>query len=120
MDRLFTVDEARALMPEVRRRAADFITRRADLAELAAAVREGRSDKGGLAEVKAGEAWLAESLSWFTAQGIQVKGWAPLLVDFPCVLDGEDVLLCWIEGEPELAWYHRVDLGFPGRRPLPA
>jgi len=27
-------------------------------------------------------------------------------------------LLCWLEGDPDLAWYHRVDLGFAGRRPL--
>jgi hypothetical protein len=29
------------------------------------------------------------------------------------------VLLCWLESEPELAWYHRLDLGFAGRRRLP-
>ena len=53
------------------------------------------------------------------AEGIEVKGWAPVLVDFPAVLDGQDVLLCWLEGEPALEWYHRVDLGFAGRRRLP-
>jgi hypothetical protein len=29
------------------------------------------------------------------------------------------VLLCWLEGEEELAWYHHVGLGFAGRRRLP-
>jgi hypothetical protein len=29
------------------------------------------------------------------------------------------VLYCWLEGEPELGWYHRTDLGFAGRRRLP-
>jgi arsenite methyltransferase len=28
------------------------------------------------------------------------------------------VLLCWLEGDPKLSWYHRLDLGFAGRRPL--
>jgi hypothetical protein len=28
------------------------------------------------------------------------------------------VLLCWLEGDPELVWFHRADLGFAGRRPL--
>jgi hypothetical protein len=28
------------------------------------------------------------------------------------------VLLCWLEGDRELAWYHRLDTGFAGRRPL--
>ena len=46
------------------------------------------------------------------------RGLAPLLVDFPSELDGTDVLLCWLEGDRALEWYHRADLGFAGRRPL--
>jgi hypothetical protein len=34
-------------------------------------------------------------------------------------MDGVPVLLCWLEGDEELAWYHRADLGFLGRRRLP-
>jgi hypothetical protein len=49
---------------------------------------------------------------------VQVKGFAPLLLDFPMRHDGRDLLLCWLEGERELAWYHDVAHGFPGRRPL--
>jgi hypothetical protein len=41
-----------------------------------------------------------------------------VLVDFPAVIDGHDVLLCWLEGEPDLGWYHPTELGFPGRRRL--
>jgi hypothetical protein len=41
------------------------------------------------------------------------------LVDFPAVVDGETVFLCWRSDESELAWYHPVEEGFPGRRPLP-
>jgi hypothetical protein len=119
MDRLFTLDEARALLPEVRRHADELISVRADLAELAAALRHGRaSPLGGLPEAKALEARVHELLGWFGSEGIEVKGFAPLLVDFPSELDGEPVLLCWLEGEAELGWYHRPEYGFAGRRPL--
>ena len=117
---LFTIEQARALLPDVLDRAAEIITVRADLAELAAAISAGgESPLGSVPEAKALEARLHEHLTWFSTAGLELKGWAPVLVDFPSVLDGHDVLLCWLEGEPELAWYHRVELGFPGRRRLP-
>jgi len=71
-------------------------------------------------DAKALEARLHEQLGWFGTEGIQVKGWAPLLVDFPSTLEGYDVLLCWLEGEVVLDWYHRIEHGFPGRRRIPA
>lgn len=115
----FTLAEARALMPEVHERAAELQPLRADLAELGAAVQANRSQvEGGVPELKSLEARLHEALGWFTEHGIQVKGIAPLLIDFPAVADGQHILLCWLEGEDELAWYHRPDLGFMGRRPL--
>lgn len=40
------------------------------------------------------------------------------LIDFPSVIDGEEAYLCWRLGEPEVAYWHRRDEGFPGRRPL--
>ena len=39
--------------------------------------------------------------------------------DFHLTGDGVDVLLCWLEGDRALDWYHRADLGFAGRRRLP-
>ncbi|GLW11026.1 hypothetical protein Misp01_61540 [Microtetraspora sp. NBRC 13810] len=119
MERIFTIEEARALMPDVLARAEEFVAIRADMSELAHDLRRGeRSPIGGLAEAKAFEARMDEILGWFDEQGIEVKGVAPLLVDFPAELDGVPVRLCWLEGDAELAWYHRTDLGFPGRRPL--
>lgn len=120
MGRHFSYADAAALMPEVRRTAAEIIEARAELAELSAAISGGKpSPLGGVAEVKALEARLHELLSWFSANGIEVKGAAPIIIDFPATLLGADVLLCWLEGEDELAWYHRPDLGFLGRRRLP-
>lgn len=120
MDRTFTLDEARALLPELREVAADVVAVRADLVELQTALSQGESSSlGGRAEVKALEARLSELLSWFPAQGLQVRGWAPLLLDFPSYLDGEEILLCWLEGDDAIAWYHRPEHGFAGRRRLP-
>lgn len=117
MEKRFTLAEARSLMPEVQRRAAEYVGLRADYAEAGAAVRAGRAETvGGLAEAKSLEARMHEELAWFPAQGIQVKGVAPLLIDFPALADGQEILLCWLEGESELAWYHAVELGFMGRR----
>ena len=58
-------------------------------------------------------------LGWFSAEGLDLKGIAPLLLDFPAELDGDTVLLCWLEGERELRWYHKPEHGFAGRRPIP-
>jgi hypothetical protein len=117
MQRTFTIDEARALMPQVRQRAARIIDLRATLTE-ARAHRRADVAAPALPELKAMEAHLQEALDWFPEQGIQVKGFAPLLIDFPADLDGEPVLLCWLENEPELDWYHPLMLGFMARRPL--
>lgn len=50
--------------------------------------------------------------------GAQLKDVALGLVDFPCQLDSELVLLCWQFGEPEVAFWHREGEGFAGRRSL--
>lgn len=114
---LFTLAEARDLMPEVQRRAGRYVDLRADFAEASAAARADHPPRpGGLAELKSLEARVHEELEWFRSRDIQVKGVAPLLIDFPAVADGRDVLLCWLEGEPALGWYHPVELGFMGRR----
>lgn len=107
------------MMPEVRARADELVATRADLAELSHSLRSGdESPLGGKPEAKALEARIDEHIEWFNEQGIEVKGVAPLLVDFPAELDGVSVRLCWLEGEHELGWYHRSELGFLGRRQL--
>lgn len=118
--RRFTVPEARQVLRGLRGCLAELVALRADATELAAAVLAGgRSPLGGRAELKAAEARLAELVAQVQATEVQVKGLAPLLLDFPAELDGVPVLLCWLEGDPDLGWYHREDLGFAGRRPLP-
>lgn len=120
MDRLFTPAEARDLLPSIIEQARQLIDARADLAEIGYERDRGMpSPLGGLAEMKAMGARIEEIMSTWTGQGLEVKGIAPVLLDFPAELDGRSVRLCWVEGEPELGWYHRTELGFPGRRPLP-
>ena len=41
------------------------------------------------------------------------------LVDFPAVIDGEEVLLCWRSDEPAVSFYHGPDAGYAGRQPIP-
>lgn len=118
---LFTVDEARAELARLLPVLDEIVRLRAEHAELRAAVDGGRtSPLGGLPELKGATARLDELLTRVQATGAELKGIAPLLLDFPSELDGTDVLLCWLEGDRSLAWYHRTDLGFAGRRPLPA
>ena len=112
---LFTVEEAREVLAELRPVLDELVAVRADAAEAAAAVRAGERR---LPEVKAHEARLDELMTTVQQTGVELKGWAPLLLDFPADIDGVPVLLCWLEGDEELGWYHRADLGFPGRRRL--
>ncbi|HEX4224086.1 MAG TPA: DUF2203 domain-containing protein [Pseudonocardiaceae bacterium] len=118
---LFTVAEARAELEKLRPVLDELVATRADAAELAASLAVGGtpSPLGGLPELKAAQARLDDLMTTVQQTGAELKGFAPLLVDFPADLDGADVLLCWLEGDAELAWYHRVELGFAGRRPLP-
>jgi hypothetical protein len=118
---LFTLAEARSEITRLRPVLDEIVGVRADVVELAAALGDGGTPTtlGGLPEWKAAEARLNELMTEVQQTGAELKGLAPLLIDFPADLDGVPVLLCWLEGDPELAWYHRLDLGFAGRRRLP-
>ena len=119
MDRTFTPAEANDLLPEARQRLERVVGMTRELHELARAVNAGESGQGGVPEAKALEARIDEALGWFREEGIQVKGIAPALLDFPAELDGETVLLCWREGEDEITTYHPLETGYLGRQPLP-
>jgi hypothetical protein len=71
------------------------------------------------AEVDAVARRLAHLVDEITSHGAQVKDPDSGLIDFPALHHGETVLLCWQLGEEEIAWWHRMDDGFAGRRPLP-
>lgn len=124
--KLFTIEEANALLPSVReilqkiRRSRRRLSAFRHEAKLAA---EGAEQGGGGMEngVK-----YAIFLTNFTAElseledlGVQLKDFDRGLVDFPSLREGRVVLLCWQLGEgDELEWWHDMDAGFGGRTPL--
>lgn len=124
--KLFTLEEANALLPSVRESLQKIQRCRRRLgafrseAKLAA---EGAELGGGGME---GGAFYAIILTNFTAEisqlealGVQLKDFDRGLVDFPSLRDGRVVLLCWQLGEgEEVEWWHDMDAGFAGRTPL--
>ncbi|TFE26348.1 DUF2203 domain-containing protein [Cohnella luojiensis] len=55
----------------------------------------------------------------FARKGVLLKMINPGLIDFPSVLEGEDILICWKEGEERITHYHGWHDGFMGRKQLP-
>jgi hypothetical protein len=124
--KIFTVQEANALLPDVRtivgkiQRAHRRLSRYRDDAKKAA---EGAERGGG--GVANGVAYatiltqLTTQLTELEELGVQLKDFERGLVDFPSLREGRVVLLCWQLGEgDELEWWHDVDAGFAGRTPL--
>ncbi|NNN06185.1 MAG: DUF2203 domain-containing protein [Elusimicrobia bacterium] len=125
--KLFTVEEAEALIPELERifSAVAELAARAEAKALALRRRDerGESDPAAAAIERAQIQFLAQSaderLREVVELGAVPKGVAPALVDFPHRLGGRDVYLCWRLGEKRLTHYHGFDEGFSERRPLP-
>jgi hypothetical protein len=61
-----------------------------------------------------------DALEEIDAIGVQVKDLDTGLLDFPCLLEGETVLLCWKRGEERIEFWHRIEDGFAGRQPIDA
>ena len=124
--KVFTVQEANALLPDVRKivgkiqRAHRKLSHYREDAKKAseAAERGGGGFPNGVAYASDLLA-LTAKLSELEDLGVQLKDFERGLVDFPSLRDGRVVLLCWQLGEgDELEWWHDVDAGFAGRTPL--
>ncbi len=61
---------------------------------------------------------LRDSVAEIDAIGVQVKDLDTGLLDFPCRVDDEIVLLCWRMGETAIEHWHTMDAGFKGRQPV--
>ena len=62
---------------------------------------------------------FSELIQTFVDEGIFVKGFEEGLVDFPAVRkNGEEVFLCWKDGEDDISFWHTLNGGFRGRRPV--
>jgi hypothetical protein len=59
-----------------------------------------------------------DSLAEIDSIGVQVKDLEQGLLDFPSLMDGKVVLLCWKLGEPAITHWHTEEEGFAGRKPL--
>lgn len=130
--RHFTPEEANAALVEVRPLVEQLVRgRREHVAALARQEELERKIKGNggaippaeLAGAAADVDAIARRLTWLVDEigdrGAQVKDLDEGLIDFPALRGGETVLLCWRFGEDEIRYWHRVEDGFAGRRPLP-
>ena len=61
---------------------------------------------------------VRDAVAEIHAIGVQVKDLDIGLLDFPCEIEGEIILLCWKYGEKGISWYHSVEAGFAGRKPI--
>ena len=131
VNREFTLEEANAAVDELRPVVARMVEHGR---KLAAAQREQRalvtriagnggdmqpSDLRELGETIQREAdAVAACADEINGAGAQIKSLEEGLLDFPSRRDGEEVLLCWKLGEGEIEYWHGVDEGFAGRKPI--
>jgi hypothetical protein len=121
--RPFTLRRANHALVLVRKVVADVVTKYRELSEFRAAL--GRIDDADdiTAErdrLKAGSDACVEMLNRLYRElldvGCILKDWRIGLVDFPAVLDGRRVWLCWRLGEAEVAWWHELNDGYANRK----
>jgi hypothetical protein len=126
--RLFTVDEANALLPTVRtlaemirenilqlRNQSQAIVRHEHLDPDSRDFMDRLQKNPAIAELVAAVKSCVEQIQSY---GCICKGVEQGLIDFPCLLGAEVVFLCWQLGEPTVGHWHRIEDGFAGRRPL--
>lgn len=126
--RYFTIEQARARLPEVRRVFALCKDIRGKAKGHVETLRRLEGDPRGNAAQAAIEhgqveflaGCLEHALKGLEEFGVLLKGIDPGLVDFPHhMADGSEVYLCWREGEDDITHYHSISEGFAGRKPLP-
>lgn len=128
MPPLYTVEKANATLPLVRRIVEDIVLNHQRWRErilefdlLASSVRADAPD-GRATDLEREAQALARDIDAFERElaslGIALKDRRLGLIDFPAVIDGREVWLCWRLGEPDIRFYHELDEGFGGRKPL--
>jgi hypothetical protein len=124
-DKHFTVNEARSLLPDLKRKFQELHDLR-DAIKVGAPRHEEARQKsegnggGGEQAVSYLEANVRfqEILGEIGEMGVQVKDVQRGLVDFPHMKDGNEVFLCWQLGEATLSFWHEIEAGFAGRKLL--
>jgi hypothetical protein len=131
--RIFTVEQANACLPLVRRIAADMVALSRELIERRRSLDRlmaGRQPSGGdfygdeVAQIQQELLKDAQRLEGYweelTQLGAEPKDAPQGLVDFPARIEGRLVYLCWKYDEPEILFWHELEAGFAGRQPLTA
>jgi hypothetical protein len=130
--RKYTVDEANRALPEVRRLVERIVDIMPALPEMHESVRiaELKANREGAGEaqqeqlaaevssLRAAEMAVAVALRSLEAMDVTLKDASTGLVDFLGEREGEVVELCWRLGEENVANWHRIGEGYPGRKPL--
>ena len=140
MSRFYDIDEANAAIPELDGIVGLLGEQRAELVRLRDEVLERGGGSGAPAAVSGpgttGEAstsndlrlirlrmqglidQMAAGVARIDALGLTLRDIERGLVDFPALVSGRQVWLCWRQGETEIGWWHELDTGFDGRRVL--
>ena len=123
----FTVEQANATLPLVKRIVDDIVAQHRlwheKLLEIDLVAASGRASDAELAERLAREAQvIAREIETFRRElvslGIQLKDARLGLIDFASTMGERPILLCWRLGEPEVQFWHDPEAGFAGRQPL--
>ncbi|HET9408537.1 MAG TPA: DUF2203 domain-containing protein [Candidatus Sulfotelmatobacter sp.] len=131
-DRTFTLDEAQGLLPVLESLLRSAMVSKALIDEVDAEFQATahrvflnggtRLDIVSLARRKAergkAEQRVRDAIAEIDAIGVQVKDLNIGLLDFPCEVDGQTILLCWKLGEAAITHWHGTDEGFAGRKPI--
>jgi hypothetical protein len=132
MPRYFTLAEAESLLPRVERLMGEAVALKKEFDEAEQGVRAFAErimmmggvtmDREKVREMKArrdsAALRLRDALAGFEEIGCVVKDLDIGLVDFPASFRGADVYLCWKLGEARIEFWHGVDEGFAGRKPI--
>jgi hypothetical protein len=133
-DRTFTLDEAQSLLPVLESLLRSAITAKTLIDEIEAeqqALNHRIFLQGGThvdvvavarrkAERAKAEQRAHDALAEIDSIGVQVKDLNIGLLDFPCLVEGEIILLCWKLGEKSITHWHGTTEGFAGRKPIDA
>jgi hypothetical protein len=121
-DRVYTVDEANSMLPDLRERLVRIRDARQVLLQTAELVTERVATDGGGSH-GGREYWDAQlalkaEIERLSEENILLRDPETGLIDFPGEREGRRVWLCWRLDEDRVANWHEIDTGFIGRRPL--
>ena len=137
MSRLYSIDDANALVPDLAAITGRLRDERAELETLRDAYRDREAglveeltardptpdvDDPELRRLRLRMRGLVDQMQadvvWLDEREIVLRDIATGLLDFPAVVDGREAWLCWRLGEPAVSFWHRQDQGFDARRPI--